>query len=131
MPQASTFRASIILGYKFIKNVNGNPHRVEVKEQVTDTKFLVAVGDSGREEIMEYNEILDFVNKSVDPDAADPVESFEDIVDHRKIKDHKWEVLVKWTYTDDTWEPLEWMIKQDPITVARYAKDKDLLDTSG
>ena len=60
-----------ILGRKFIKNVHGDPHKAEVKEQLDETRFLVSIGDGEREEIMTYNEIHDYVEKAVSEDQDD------------------------------------------------------------
>ena len=49
-------------------------------------------------------------------------------MDHRKGKDRKFEVLVKWETGEETWEPLRIMIKEDPITMASYAAEHNLLD---
>ena len=53
---------------------------------------------------------------------------FEEVLDHRKGKDSKYEVLIKWETGEETWEPLSCMIKQDPKKMAKYAEDQGLLD---
>ena len=39
--------------------------------------------------------------------------------------------MVQWTTGEETWEPLTWIGGQDPITVAKYAKEHKLLDEAG
>ena len=38
---------------------------------------------------------------------------------------------VQWTDGSVTWEPLALMIAQDPVTLAVYAKEHNLLETTG
>ena len=57
-----------------------------------------------------------------------------------KIIDHRWgrgsrkgqlEVLVKWKdYDEPSWEPMQVIREDDPITLANYAKEYELLDKS-
>ena len=124
-----TFDPSDIVGKKFLKDVNGSPHKAEVVEEVDQINFKVVIGDGDREEILTYNEIMDFVDKKWNPEDNDQTFMFESILDHRKAKNGKYEVLVKCESGQDTWEPLNEMVKSDPITWANYAKEQSLLDT--
>ena len=36
-----------------------------------------------------------------------------------------------WTTGEETWKPLKWIGAQDPITIAKYAKEHNLLDEAG
>ena len=38
---------------------------------------------------------------------------------------------ILWEDGSETWEPLSEVIAADPVTLAVYAKDNDLLDTPG
>ena len=86
------------------------------------------VTDRQREEIIAYNEILDHADRKVNPDDNDQTFAFETILDHRRAKNRKYEVLVQWSTGEETWEPLRLMIKEDPITLATYAAKNRLLD---
>ena len=60
---------------------------------------------------------------------------FEDILDHRWTKDPKRkgriDVLIKWEgYEEPTWEPMENIKKDDPVTLAKYAENRELLEQS-
>ncbi|MGH7954810.1 MAG: reverse transcriptase domain-containing protein, partial [Gloeomargaritales cyanobacterium] len=68
-----------------------------------------------------------------DPDDGERVWSYEAILDHRPLKGEakKWEVLVQWTTGDESWEPLNVIHATDPMTLAQYAKEKNLLDMDG
>ena len=41
------------------------------------------------------------------------------------------EVQILWDIDEVTWEPVEVIRKDDPITVAKYAKDKHLTEQRG
>ena len=53
------------------------------------------------------------------------------MTDHEKSKHGSYQVKVKWSTGEETWEPLRIMAVDDPVTCAKYAKDNDLLDTPG
>jgi hypothetical protein len=107
------------------------PHQAKVLEPMEDgSKFLVALGDGDREEIMTYHEILDFVETQLEDDNDAQAWSFKTILDHRKQKG-KWEILVLWTTGEESWEDLSWIGAQDPITIAKYAKAHSLLNKPG
>ena len=121
-----------IIGFQFVKNHNGFPHQAKVIEPLEDgTKYLVAIGDGDREEIMTYNDILNLVENQISEDDNDHAWSFEAILDHRRKKRGAYEILVEWTTGEKTWEPLTWIGGQDPITVAKYAKEHKLLNEAG
>ncbi len=92
---------------------------------------MVALGDGDREEILTYNEIMELINNEMDKEPEDQVWTFEDILDHRKIKGNKWEVFIKWTTGEQTWEPLEWIAPQYPVSFAKYAEQNNLLHEPG
>ncbi|HEY9706866.1 MAG TPA: reverse transcriptase domain-containing protein, partial [Oculatellaceae cyanobacterium] len=121
-----------IVGLQFIKNHNGFPHRAKVTEQMEDgSKYLVALGDGEREEILTYNEIMDYVETQLAQDPDDQAWTFDEVLDHKKNNEGKFEILVHWTTGEETWEPLAWIADQDPITIAEYAKRHNLLDVPG
>ena len=121
-----------IVGYQFIKEHNNTPHRAKVIETLDDgAKYLVQIGDGDREEILTYNEIVNLVENQFQEDEEQQIWSFEDVIDHRKGSDGKYQVLIRWTTGEETWEPLTWIAKQDPITLAKYAKNNNLLNEPG
>ena len=70
-------------------------------------------------------------------DEEDEVErwTFDKILAHITNKKPKLrgqiDVLVKWEgYTEPSWEPMKVIQKDDPITLAKYAQDKGLLDNT-
>ena len=65
--------------------------------------------------------------------------TFKSILDHQgplkcrdpKYKGPQWNVLVAWDDGTQTWEPLNIIGKHDEITLAKYAKENDLLSKPG
>src|SRR5215210_256288 len=58
----STVDPQHLIGFQFTKNHNEFPHKAHAIEQLEDkTKYLVSLGDGGREEIMTYNDIMNLV----------------------------------------------------------------------
>ena len=117
-----------LLGKSFIRDVHDSPHKFKVIEETDEGKYLCQVGDSHCEEILTYNEVMDHVHKKHLCDKYNNMFAFESILDHRKGKDRKFEVLVKWETEEEKWEPLKIMVKEDPITLAAYAAEHDLLN---
>ena len=121
-----------MVGFQFVKKHNGFPHKAKVIEELEEPgKFLVGIGDGDREEIMEYNDIMTFVEDQLTQDEDDQAWIFEAILDHRKTKKGKNELLIKWTTEEGTWEPLNVIGQQNPVTVAMYAVDQELLNRTG
>ena len=95
-------------------------------------QYLVALGDGERKEVMTYSAILEIMEKqhAEEIDNADRYWSFKSIGGHRK-DGRTWEVLVKWEDGSESWETLAAIRGQDPVTLANYAKEHDLLETDG
>jgi hypothetical protein len=94
------------------------------------------MGRNEREEIMTYAEIL----QHIDGDESDErVWSFQHITghqgplkpDHPDYNGSSYNVQVQWDNGETTYEPLDVIAKDDPISCARYALDNDLLDLPG
>ena len=111
---------------------NGQPHE--------DIIFKLKINKDQAEEIMSYNQLMDYIQKGTDAEEdPDPLFKFRDIVAHQgplesTDPDHKvskYNVMVQWESWEVTYEPLTLISKDDPITCAVYAKIHDLLDTTG
>ena len=104
--------------------------RIETADDVAD-QYLVKIGED-RDEVLNYNTVIDSLNKQIERELNDQesVYSFKNILEHRK-KGSSYEVLVEWECGETTWEPLAVMRHDDPITVAKYAKENDLLNEPG
>ena len=110
-------------------------HNAENHQQI---KFLLALGDGELEEIISYNELSDLVVESMVSKENGQTDKFtySGILNHLKRNDPKhhgssYNLLVNWDDGIQTWEPLNLMAKQDPVTLAWYAQDKSLLNQPG
>ena len=104
------------------------------KKAHQDIKFLIKVGDEETREIMDYNQLSDLIAEQEDAQARGEAEyhKLDKILDHRRKNNRgAIECLVLWENGEETWEPLRTLKDDDPITVAKYAKDNDLLDQPG
>ena len=105
-----------------------------------DIKFKLKINKDQAEEIMSYNQLMDYIKKGTDAEEdPDSLFKFRDIVAHQGPlestdpihKGSKYNVMVEWESGEVTYEPLTLISKDDPITCAVYAKKHDLLDTIG
>jgi hypothetical protein len=103
-------------------------------------KMLLSFDDDRVEELISYNELCDIVAEQHDAEAngEQDIFAFREILDHRYVKPHDHDykgssinVLVAWEDGTETWEPLTLVAKSDPVTLAVYAKEHDLLDQPG
>ena len=104
-------------------------------------KFLLALGDGQLEEIISYNKLSNLVTESLaakDTGQQD-FASYSGILDHqgplkyhdKKYKGSLYNVLVQWDDGTQTFEPLNFIGKQDPMTISCYAHDKGMLNKPG
>ena len=109
-------------------------------QPLEDIKFKLKINKDQAEEIMSYNQLMDYIQKGTDAEEdPDPLFKFRDIVAHQgplestdpDHKGSKYNVMVEWESGEVTYEPLTLISKDDPITCAVYAKIHDLLDTTG
>ena len=137
-----------LLGRSFLlpPEDNGERHMAKVididdhGQTLEDIKFKLKINKDQAEEIMSYNQLMDYIQKGTDAEE-DPDSLFKsrDIVAHQgplestdpNHKGSKYNVMVEWESGEVTYEPLTLISKDDPITCAVYAKKHDLLDTTG
>ena len=125
---------------------NGERHMAKVididdhGQTLEDIKFKLKINKDQAEEIMSYNQLMDYIQKGTDAEEdPDSLFKFRDIVAHQgplestdpNHKGSKYNVMVEWESGEVTYEPLTLISKDDPITCAVYAKKHDLLDTTG
>ena len=106
-------------------------------QPLEDIKFKLKINKDQAEEIMSYNQLMDYIQKGTDAEEdPDSLFKFRDIVAHQgplestdpNHKGSKYNVMVEWESGEVTYEPLTLISKDDPITCAVYAKNHDLLD---
>jgi hypothetical protein len=139
-----------LLGLTFLMDTqeDGQRFRTRIVEYISDhksnvrcsddhVKFLISVNEDEYEEIITYNELMDFIEKNQENDAI--VWQFRCIVGHQgpllwHDKDYngsRFNVLVEWENGEITTEPLSVIAADNPVTCAVYAREHDLLDVEG
>ena len=105
-------------------------YKGQVKEKINDNEYRIELS-IGKQKLLEYNELINLINK----DEEENVErwTYESIEEHRwspnPDRKRKIDVLIKWDgYEEPTWEPMEVIKKDDPITLAKYSDEKGLTD---
>jgi len=130
MTGGQKLRAKVV---RTIPEVDDNNHK--------RIKFLVELGDGTIDEIIDYNVLSDMIKRQ-EARANDDEErlwALQKIVGHQgpvSPGDGRYEGLthnvgVEWEDGPTTFEPLSMVVKDDPVTIAKYAKANDLLDIPG
>jgi hypothetical protein len=112
-------------------------HESNVRRSDDHVKFRISINEDEYEEIITYNELLDFIKKNQENDAI--MWQFRRIIGHqgpllRHDKDYngsRFNVLVEWENGEITTEPLLVIAAENPVTCAIYAREHDLLDVEG
>ena len=149
------FDPADLIGCTFLtpENDDGKIFRARVMRKIIDNseaevqnrlKLLIRVEGKEADEVITYNELLDYLNQeSRDPlSAGEPIEDlfkFRGITAHqgplnttdKDYKGSKNNVLVEWETGETTYEPLDIIAQDDPVTCATYAKENGLLNTPG
>ena len=137
-----------LLGRSFLlpPENNGERHMAKIididdhGQPLEDIKFKLKINKDQAEELMSYNQLMDYIQKGTDAEEdPDSLFKFRDIVAHQgplestdpNHKGSKYNVMVEWESGEVTYEPLALISNDDPITCAVYAKKHDLLDTTG
>ena len=137
-----------LLGRSFLlpPEDNGEHHMAKIIDiddhgpPLEDMKFKLKINKDQAEEIMSYNQLMDYIQKGTDAEEdPDPLFKFRDIVAHQgplestdpDQRGSRYNVMVEWESGEVTYEPLALISKDDPINCAVYAKKHDLLDTPG
>ena len=136
------FSPSEIIGRTFLlpRGEDGSLHRAEVLRRAdsvaddVEEMFVVRIADGKQTDILTYDAIVQGISDQLEREADQSEEDrywlFKEVKDHRKAG-NSWEVLLKWEDDSETWEPLSAVAKDDPIHLAKYAIDKDLLELPG
>ena len=64
-------------------------------------------------------------------DKADGIWMFSKVLNHCVVNKGKIGVEILWDNGETSWEPLSVMRKDDPVTLAGYAKERKLLEQRG
>ena len=101
-------------------------------------QFKIKYDRDDVEDIMTYNDVMNYIHRDTLEEEGQ-LWKFRDILSHRgplTHRDHnymgsKYNVIVEWENGEQTEEPLTMMIKDDPVTMALYARKNNLLETEG
>ena len=98
-------------------------------------KFLLSLGDGDIEELIGYNELCDIITEqhAAEKKGEIPYMTFQKILDHQgplkpgssNYKGSAYNVKVLWEDNTETWEPLNILSKDDPVTLAKYAHEQN------
>jgi len=133
-----------IIGMTFLRDreTDGSIHRARIKERLPPDKdddgewqYIVELGDGTRTDVMGYNHLVTHLEKEIERDLTkewndERLWTYTSIGGHKKIEG-SWQVLVNWEDGSATWEPLSIIAKDDPVTIAAYANENDLLEVPG
>lgn len=112
-----------------------NDHHQAVGGDEARTQYLLSINDDAYEDVMSYNDILSHVENT-----EDRLWKFQSIVSHQgplptnhpEYNGSPWNLTVAWENGEQTTEPLLILaVGDDPVSVAIYAGDNDLLETNG
>jgi hypothetical protein len=112
-------------------------HESNVRRSDDHVKFRIFVNEDEYEEIITYNELMDFIEKNQENNAI--VWRFQRIVGHQgplllHDKDYngsRFNMLVEWENEEITTEPLSVIAANNPVTCAVYVREHDLFDVEG
>jgi hypothetical protein len=111
-------------------------HDLDLAQDKMRQQYLVTMGREEREDVMTYSEILQHIDSD---DTQDRVWAFQQITGHQgplakthpHYKGSTYNVQILWESGETTYEPLDNIAKDDPVSCAVYAREHDLLDTPG
>ena len=129
------------------KQVDGQQHRATIIKMLEDhdsslesnptrLKFLLSVNNDDGEEIITYNQLLDYLSRD---EKDETVWKFRRIVshkgplspDHTDYKGSSYNINIEWETGEITTEPLHLIAADDPVSCAIYARENNLLDLPG
>ena len=149
MVQLPTIDASDLIGRTFLMppQDDGTRFRAKILEAIDENernaekdpakiRYRISVNDEEHEDLVTYNQVLNHIESD---DTDHGVWKFKAIIGHQgplrenhpDYKGSSYNVLVAWETGEQTYEPLDLIAKDDPVTCAIYAKDKALLDKPG
>jgi hypothetical protein len=113
-----------------------NDDERDLHSHPTVLRFRSSNGDETYEEIISYNQLMDHLEED---DGEDGIWRFKTIEDHQgplapsdgRYKGSRWNLKVVWENGEISWEPQCIIAKSDPVSVAIYARDNNLLHLDG
>ena len=101
-------------------------------------EFKIRYDTSQVEDTMAYNDIMNYIYREQSQEDG-KLWNYRRVLAHRGpltpadkgYKHSKYNVSIEWENGEITEEALSWMIRENPIPMAEYARDNNLLDTEG
>ncbi len=145
-----TFHPSDLVGHTFLldSQEDGQWFRTRIIKVIEDYdaklhnqserfKFRCSINDDQYEEILTYNEILNYIEQQ--DDDGTKVWRFRHITAHEgplkpsdpTYKGSKYNIMIEWESGEITSKPLTIIAADDPVTCEIYAKENGLLDLDG
>ena len=108
-------------------NLKGDPDLVELRLKIGDEEFR---------ELVAYNTLMDSISSDTNEETK---WNYQEILQHDgplrtthpRYKGSTYNVLLAWESGEVTWEPLNRVATDDPVTCALYAQKHGLLDKTG
>ena len=148
--QLPSFSPEQLLGQTFTRTYDsGNIYKATVVKRINDShatnirecKFLLDIGDGAFDELISYHELSQLISdhQNLQSHDTDRPWTFTSILEHvgpllsthPDYKGSAYNLLVKWDDNSETYEPLDLIYQDDPVTLATYAQTHDLLQTPG
>ena len=113
-------------------------HDQDLKNDKDYRRFRVSINDDEFEELLTYQQVMDHIT-SEENDRDDIVWNFRRIIAHEgplrttdpHYKGSRYNLVIEWETGERTSEPVKLIAKDDPGSVAEYAKERGLLDQPG
>ena len=123
------FDAAGLIDSTFVReDPQGIPTRTTVVEVDEETGKILLEYSHGQHEWVQPNIVQEALLSREDEGAA--VWSFKRVLSHKKEGNQIF-VEILWDNNEVTWEPLSVMRRDDPITLAKYAKDQQIENKQG
>ena len=137
---------SDLIGKTFlIDKEDGQKHRARIVEAVknhedkvhsNNTQFRCSINDDQYEELLSHHQVMEHLEQQTDEDV---LWQFEKIIGHQgplkpndpHCKGSNYNVMMKWSNGEITYEPLNIIAADSPVVCARCAKDHGLLNLPG
>ena len=117
-----------LIGFNFVlKNKNGVEEKATVIDWNKEGKFIIEFLNGGQE-LLLYNDLINYYERSKEENADFYI--FKQIADH-KFEKGKWFLKIIWENDEQTWETFTSIKQTDPITLSKYAHEKNMINTPG
>ena len=119
------------LGYSFVRaDAHDIPHKTTVINVDKETGRVLLEYVHRQTEWVESNILQEALLSQEANDDSTNLWTFNTVLDH-KTENNQVHVKIQWDNNDVTWEPLNSLRKDDPVTLAKYAHEKGITNECG